>query len=145
MPNHYTTMMICSPGYGFDYDDFNGRHAETNLCAVVRPMPESVEQVPSIYYADGTTERERLGEDTDWYKWADENWGTKWGTYQVQAIPLGGDSAPILIKFQSAWGPPKILDSIGEWLKNTYDFEDVAFVGFDPFGDSTSIITVEGG
>lgn len=140
MPNHYTTIAICSPGHDFDCDDFNARHAKTCLCSVVKPMPESVAQVPSILYPDGTTERERRGESTDWYEWANENWGTKWGTYQMNAFALGGDGAPIAIKFQSAWSPPKILGEIAEWLKRVGKFENVAFVGFDPWDDSTRIL-----
>jgi len=108
MPNHYTTIMICGPGHDFDCKDFNDQHGNTNLCAVVRPMPDDIEQIPATRYADGTTERERRGASTDWYDWANEHWGTKWGTYGLQAFSLGGDGAPICIKFQSAWSAPKI-------------------------------------
>jgi len=140
MPNHYTTLAICSPGYDFDVDDFNDRHAETDLCAVVKPMPEAIEQVPCQLYPDGTTAKERLGMQQDWYGWAKENWGTKWGTYDVKAFAVGGDDSPIVIKFQSAWTAPTILGEIADWLKRVYKFENVAFVGFDPYDGSTRII-----
>jgi hypothetical protein len=140
MPNHYTTLMICSPGYDFNVADFNERHKESCLCSIVAPIPESVEQVRSVHYPDGTTEKERLGVDQDWYDWAKENWGTKWGTYDAKAFELGGDGSPVLIKFQSAWGPPKVLDKIADWLKSTYAFEKVVFVGFDPYDDSVSML-----
>lgn len=140
MPNHYTTMAVCSPGYEFDVDSFNEQHAETNLCAVVMPMPEQIEQIPATRYPDGTTEKQRLGEPTDWYEWANEHWGTKWGTYQIKAFSLDGDASPILIKFQSAWSAPQILDKIAKWLKRTYQFEEIVFIGFNPYDNSTSII-----
>lgn len=140
MANHYTTVAICSPGHDFNCAEFNERHKETCLCSVVMPMPEAVEQVPSPSYPDGTTERERRGAKQDWYEWAKENWGTKWGTYELQAFELGGDSSPIAIKFQSAWAPPKILPQIAEWLKRVGKFEHVAFVGFDPYDDSTRML-----
>jgi len=143
MPNHYTTIAICSPGHEFDCDDFNEKHAETCLCSVVMPMPDPVEQVPSISYPDGTTEKQRLGVEQDWYDWANENWGTKWGTYRMKAFELGGDCAPVAIKFQSAWGPPKILDKIADWLKRVGGFENVAFIGFDPYNDSTQMLNGE--
>lgn len=144
MPNHYTTIAICSPGHDFNCDNFNAQHAKTNLCAVVKPMPEPVEQVPATLYPDGTTERHRRGETTDWYEWAIENWGTKWGTYGVKAFPLDGDGAPVAIKFQSAWNAPsKVLPEIGEWLKRVGKFESVAFVGFDPYDDSTKMLQPE--
>lgn len=140
MPNHYTTMLICSPGHAFDCDGFNEQHAETDLCSVVMPMPEQIEQIPRISYPDGTTEKQRRGEQIDWYDWARAHWGTKWGTYQVGAFELDGDGSPVLIKFQSAWGPPKILDKICEWLKSTYGFDDIAMIGFDPYDNSTQML-----
>ena len=90
MPNHYTTLAICSPGYEFNVDEFNERHAGSCLCSIVKPMPEFVEQVPSTSYPDGTTDKERRGVGQDWYDWAKENWGTKWGTYDTKAFNLGG-------------------------------------------------------
>lgn len=77
MPNHYTTIAICSPGWDFDCDAFNAEHGETNLCEMVRPMPEDVRDTPSVSYPDGTTEKSRRGVDIDWYDWALQNWGTK--------------------------------------------------------------------
>lgn len=143
MPNHYTTIAICSPGYDFDCKEFNEQHKKTCLCSVVMPMPERVEDVPATIYPDGTSERERRGESTDWYEWAIEHWGTKWGTYDMKAFPLDGDASPIAIKFQSAWSPPKILPQIAEWLKRVGKFEKVAFVGFDPYDDSTRLLDTE--
>jgi len=143
MPNHYTTLAVCSPGYDFDVEEFNERHAKTDLCSVVRPMPESIEQVPSVHYPDGTTEKERRGVDQSWYDWAIENWGTKWGTYDVEAFSLGGDGSPVLIKFQSAWSPPSCLGEITEWLCKTYKFERVVWVGFDPCDNSTTPLEVD--
>ena len=140
MPNHYTTICICSQGYDFDVDDFNSRHAASNLCAIVKPMPEPVESIPAISYPDGTTERERRGEATDWYTWAHEHWGTKWGTYDVRAFALGGDGNPIAIKFQSAWSAPTILEDIANWLMRTYNFDNVAFIGFNPYDDATALL-----
>jgi hypothetical protein len=140
MPNHFTTIALCTPGHDFNVAEFNERHRETCLCSVVKPMPEAVEQVAATRYPDGTTEKQRQGVDQNWYDWANENWGTKWGTYDVEAVALGGDSSPVLIKFQSAWCAPTILDLIAEWLKRTFKFEQVSFIGFDPYDDSLSVL-----
>jgi len=145
MPNHFTTVAICGPGLEFDCDEFNAKHAKSCLCSVVAPMPESIQQIPSVMYPDGTTEKDRLGVDQDWYDWARDNWGTKWGTYDVEAFPLGGDGSPVAIKFQSAWGPPKVLDKIAQWLKRIGGFENVVFVGFDPYDNSVSMLDTKGG
>ena len=143
MPNHYTTIAICSPGHGFDCEDFNERHEKTCLCSVVKPMPERIEQIESTTYTDGTTEKQRQQEPMDWYDWAKANWGTKWGTYDLKAFELGGDSCPIAIHFQSAWGPPTILDEIGGWLKRTFKFDSVVFIGCDPFDNSIKQLSTE--
>lgn len=142
MPNHFTTIAICSPGYEFNVEEFNERHKETCLCSIVRPMPEHVARVPSTLYPDGTSEKQRRGEPQDWHDWAMENWGTKWGTYDMTGFALCGDSSPIAIKFQSAWGPPRILGEIAKWLRKTYQFEHVAFVGFDPYDCSTKTLEI---
>lgn len=158
MPNHFTTIAICSPGYDFNCDDFNDRHKETCLCSVVKPMPERATEIHigSAVMEDGSraskwTERKNESgktvctptDETDWYEWSKENWGTKWGTYDMKAFPLGGDGSPIAIKFQSAWGPPKILGLIAEWLKRVGKFDRVVFIGFDPYDDSTKLLERE--
>ncbi len=122
MPNHYTTMAVCSPGDEFDVEAFNVEYEEKNPCRDLLPMPEAVKATD------------------DWYDWAMHNWGTKWGTYRVKAFDLDGDGTPILIKFQSAWTPPKILDKISAWLKETYSFEKVVFIGFNPYDCQTNIL-----
>lgn len=128
MPNHYTTIAICSPGNDFNCDEFNGRHKETCLCSAVRPMPDDIRQA----YTSSSND--------SWYAWARENWGTKWGTYGLKAFSLDGDFGPVVIQFQSAWGPPKILREIADWLKREGKFEDVVFVGFDPASCSTEML-----
>ena len=141
MPNHYTNIAIClgydwdrmGEDYEFNVDEFNERHGETNFCSVVMPMPEPIEQVP-----EGTCNGKSLKQpgETSWYEWAKKHWGTKWGTYDTKAVQLGGDSAPVIISFESAWGPPAILDKIAEWLMKTYGFTSIEWLGCDPYDDS---------
>ena len=110
MPNNYTPIGVCSPGFNFDIDGFLEQHRDTNFCAVVRPMPEPLEKVQTGY--DGQTGKKEWRDDgrepqvidghTNWYTWAVEHWGTKWGTYETQAMKLSGDDEPVLICFQSA-------------------------------------------
>ena len=151
MPNHYTTIAICSEGHDFDCAEFNDRHAKSNLCAIVKPMPEVLESVRVGAFPDGTrikVEGTEMTEEqlcdqfgtSNWYDWANSHWGTKWGTYDQEAFPLGGDGGPIAIKFQSAWEPPSVLKEIGQWLCRTYNFARVAFVGFEPYDNSTKLL-----
>ena len=140
MPNHFTNALIFTPGHDFDVNDFNERHHDTNFCAVVMPMPEDIEDVPETHYPDGTTESQRQGKQS-WYEWAKEHWGTKWGTYDVRATQLGGDCAPVLIEFQTAWTPPNsnVCCKIADWFKRTYKFKNHLWIGTDPYNDAIGI------
>lgn len=137
MPDHFTTIAICSPGYDFNCDNFNEQYGKTNLCELLMPMPKEVEASAGTPV---TRDSDNNVQMPAWYDWARENWGTKWGAYDVKAFALGGDASPVVIKFQSAWVPPKILDKIAEWLMKEFEFERVVWIGFDPYDDSTSIL-----
>lgn len=41
---------------------------------------------------------------TNWYDWANENWGTKWGAYEVFIEAQTGTS--LVLQFNTAWSPP---------------------------------------
>lgn len=156
MPNHNTTIGICSPGYDFDVDEFNERHKETNICAVARPIPEPLEEVKVGHHHSGLqrwkekngvavpvdeAELKRQFGHADWLAWARANWGTKWGAYRLSASSLPGDGCPIVISFASAWRSPSNLDDIAAWLFRVYNFEKIAWIGFDPYDDETQLIS----
>ena len=123
MPNHYTNIIICSPGWDFNAKKFNVEHEKSNLFEFVNPMPEGLKNGA---YCD----------------WGRENWGTKWGTYDVEAFDLGGDGSPVVIKFQTAWSPPNedTREKLAHWLMQSFQFDRVEFVGFDPFDNSTKML-----
>ena len=80
----------------------------------------------------------------NWYDWQNENWGTKWGTYDTKVYELGGDGSPVLIEFQTAWGPPspEMMGRINAYLRETYRLKNIRWIGHDPFDDSTLDIEV---
>ena len=47
---------------------------------------------------------ERFGSD-NWYDWANQHWGTKWGCYAQQMVDIfeAGDQATAQMSFQTAW------------------------------------------
>lgn len=151
MPNNYTTIVICSPGYGFDVDEFNARHAESDFCRIVKPIPERLEEI-KVGHCNGlerwTGDGDPVDENElqqqygarDWHDWAAKHWGTKWGTYKLKAFELGGDHSPVGIKFQSAWSAPTCLIDIANWLNRCYQFREVSFVGFDPYDSKTTML-----
>jgi hypothetical protein len=144
MPNHYTNIVLCTPGDEFDAKAFNEQHGKSDFCQTVRPMPDELKKTASgsVRRENGqpmSPEREaELVEKhgaADWYDWVRQNWGTKWGTYEAKAHRLGGDGSPVVIEFQTAWSPPKpeVLEAILAWLREAHGFERTVAIGHDPY------------
>ena len=82
----------------------------------------------------------------DWYMWAINNWGTKWGCYDTH---FNEDSEKAHYSFSTAWSPvtPRIMDMFTKDIPSfTYDWEeeqgfgefhevkDGEFIEFDEWG-----------
>ena len=57
----------------------------------------------------------------NWYDWCCQNWGTKWGAYDVDFTPHTKRGA--LLSFRSAWSPP--ADQVFQALSEK--FPDLTF------------------
>lgn len=122
------------------------RHKETGeFCTDVNgPSPDSRHEYEIVPLT--SEERNELirrhGSET-WIDWQVANWGTKWGVYGVKVHELGGDFQPVLIEFQSAWGPPnqRMMRQITEYLKSNYFINVERWIGHDP--SSRSVIDIE--
>ena len=81
------------------------------------PMPKELRQVE----ADGTERKDFIKKygHSDWYGWANENWGTKWDIssefYSVDR-QYHNRVSTIRFGFDSAWAPP--LTAFADWLIN---------------------------
>lgn len=114
MPNHcendlYITgpvgevnALLCLIGADKDPPDFN--------CGAVIPYPEEfASRDRDRKELDNEKFREKYGEtakdgfNSGGYEWRCENWGTKWGAYQVSNRK---DGETVILSFQSAWSPP---------------------------------------
>ena len=68
------------------------------------------EEPAFIGFSTGITQKmqkdylERFGAD-NWYDWANQHWGTKWGCYDQQMVDVfeAGDQATAQMSFQTAW------------------------------------------
>lgn len=80
----------------------------------------------------------------DWYDWQSKHWGTKWGIYGTKVHELDGDGSPILIEFQTAWGPPTpdMMRKIDDHLCETYCLKDIRWIGHNPYNNSTLDIEI---
>jgi len=152
MPNNYTTVLICLPGEKeFDVDAFLKQYGEKNLCEIVRPSPDGLDGI-NYGHSNGLTHWRDDGSPVDVaqlteefgaasrYEWCSKYWGTKWGTYRTKALQLGGDCQPVVISFESAWGPPSIMDEIEQWLKDTFGFIEIKIIGVDPYDASIQLV-----
>ena len=135
MPNHYQNILICRPAhsrddYEFDCQSFLEKYGETNLCAMIRPRPKELDD-PS---------RPHILTDAA-YHWQEENWGVTWGTYNTQAFELKGDGSPVVISFVTPWGPPrKMMPRIVKWLRESFDFGSILWIGSDPMDDRNKVL-----
>jgi hypothetical protein len=62
----------------------------------------------------------------DWYDWACEKWGTKWGDYETEkelVIQKPGRLPQVTLHFRSAWSPPipALLHISTKWPTLTFD------------------------
>ncbi len=132
MPNYYAVAITgYADGEKFDPTTFNLAHKETNLCEVVCPMPSELRAG-----GDGNAQCD----------WTRENWGTKWGCFDMVAQPVQGDGCPVCITLKCAWGPPKprILRLIVAWLSLNIGLESPVIVGLNPMNCTSSILWNEG-
>lgn len=80
------------------------------------PMPSCLEGSTSGFFSDEEKQKE-LEEQAkknreecgyaNWYDWANDVWGTKWGACDVESLDDYGvhDGHVALLKFESAWSP----------------------------------------
>ena len=84
------------------------------------PMPKELRETQ----ADGTERKDFIKKygHSDWYGWANENWGTKWDIssefYSVDR-QYHNRVSTIRFGFDSAWAPP--LTAFADWLDKNED------------------------
>tara|TARA_E500000331_G_scaffold176950_1_gene170619 strand:+ start:1227 stop:1847 length:621 start_codon:yes stop_codon:yes gene_type:complete len=80
------------------------------------PMPKELRQVE----ADGTERKDFIKKygHSDWYGWANDNWGTKWDIHEFYGFDRK-DESTITFGFDTAWAPA--LTAFETWLANNDD------------------------
>lgn len=173
MPNHYQVVGLCSGDYETDLTPLNRVNLCEIIAPLPEELRTIVASNPPCRYrnkqtgewhpdVNGPTEN-RDGYDRieltqaecdelqakysakDWWEWQVANWGTKWGTYDLTAMRLGGDGCPVLIAFQSAWCPPSpaMMRKIEGYLRDTYSITACKWIGHDPYDGKLKDIEVE--
>lgn len=158
MPNHYTTRITFAKKPSTKLQALLDAYVagKDELCQHLLPMPELLRNtgrglrtfdVPggepvsvSSWYENRETGKSRLFTPdeakelaalgcTDWYEWANRNWGTKWGTYHWARL------SDTVYEFESAWGPPEadIFQMLADKYGAVFELE-----GRDEFEDEFS-------
>jgi len=117
MPNHVFNFISVEEKYA----DKLAEIAKVGLCRYYKPMPEELVGTTSPRKIDETIsqeEHDRLTEKygtSDWYTWANREWGTKWGCYETSYE----DGT---YTFQTAWSPPneEIFQMLMKDIPNFY-------------------------
>ena len=129
MPNHvYNSISVEE-----EYAEKLAEIAKVGLCRYYKPMPDDLQ---------GTTSPQRIPETisqqqydilmekygcTDWYEWANREWGTKWGAYD-------NNYEDCLYTFTTAWSPPndEILSMLMEDIPSfTFFWEEEQGYGME--------------
>ena len=146
MPNHCETDMYIR-GSDEDVTAFAKWLEEIEgmeICRALIPYPEPYktmdEEVRAFSFFGGEQDKEKRqaaeyayktkyghtkdGYNSGGYDWCRENWGTKWGVYEVEFTPETRRGA--LLSFQSAWSPPStaVFQALSEKFPNlTFELE----------------------
>ena len=137
MPNHCeNTLNITGPAEDIRaFAAFAHREKEPLEINNFIPMPEELRNTESPNRDIESAKRlmEAHGVD-NWYDWAVNNWGTKWGAYETQMMEVTDTRMEYI--FLTAWGPfhDEVLRVMSERfpsLKLALDYEEqgMAFQG----------------
>lgn len=77
-----------------------------SICDALLPMPEELRGTTVGSHPDPDDVRDALRAKygaADWYEWAMNNWGTKWGDYDTEALIQ--EDGHLLYLYTTAWGP----------------------------------------
>lgn len=122
MPNH----VYCTISVEEKYADKLKEIAEVGLAQYYMPRPKELENTTSpARIGENITKEEsdrliKLYGHNNWYDWALEHWGTKWGCY-------GNGYADGMYDFSTAWSPlySEILEMLAEDIPTfTYTWEE---------------------
>ena len=86
MPNHVYTRIVISDPTKKQKEILKKIEKAEGLCRYYKPMPKELEGTKSP------------SDKPNWYDWCLENWGTKWGCYELEIDDE-------VISFTSAWCP----------------------------------------
>lgn len=110
MPNHCNNKLQIT-GTGEEIAEFvknitvdgdKPNQKKVSLFGTVLPMPKELEDTTSNPDVSNSDLIRKYGAD-NWYDWANNNWGTKWGDYDTALYILSLKCIELV--YDTAWGP----------------------------------------
>ncbi len=144
MPNHVYNYLMTPTEKGRELleEIYKNHRKSGGICSYYKPMPEelagttSPQRIPETISVEESTRLIALYGFADWYSWCNENWGTKWGCYDLR-FEVDDDGVAELW-YTSAWSPIKdslimnIVEEVGTlsytWEEEQGFGEEVQFV-----------------
>jgi hypothetical protein len=106
----------------------DSKYVFENFCLFrkLKPMPEGLSQDKVFGAEKDQALIDKYGAD-NWYDWANDNWGTKWGCYDVSFDPIyktDNGQYEMQINYSTAWSPGD--DFLMEYLA-VEDYKNLTF------------------
>jgi hypothetical protein len=120
MPNHvYNSINVYETGNNINNQLLLQKIADIGLCRYIYTPPPGLDKIPDEFTENQIKvhlqEMKIKHGSTNMYNWACDNWGTKWGCYDIY---IHED----LYTFSTAWSPPH-LEIIYKLAKLIPDFD----------------------
>jgi hypothetical protein len=155
MPNWVSTSLSVK-GSEKELQRFIDGITDSKILESYVPCPEELHATVAGYVGDDKAEEHRKQQESniakygykDWYDWAYEEWGTKWGDCDTDiSKPLehSNGSWEVQVHYQTAWGPADAgflkVSALFPELLFTFDYDEEAgfFAGVHAFRDGAII------
>ena len=149
MPNWVSTSLSVQ-GSEKELQRFIDGITDSKILESYVPCPEELHATVAGYVGEDKAEEHRRQQEANiakygypnWYDWAYDNWGTKWGDCDTDiAFPLqfGNGTWELQVNYQTAWGPADAgflkVSALFPELLFTFDYDEEAgfFAGVHVF------------
>jgi len=155
MPNWVSTTLSVK-GSPTEVQRFIDGIKDSKILESYVPCPTELHETVAGYVGDDKAEEHRKQQESniakyghkDWYDWAYDNWGTKWGDCDTDIghpMQLANGSWEVVMRYQTAWGPADTgflkVSTLFPELLFTFDYDEEAgfFAGTEAYLNGASV------
>jgi len=155
MPNWVSTTLTVR-GSEEEIKRFKDGIKDSKILESYVPCPTELHETVAGYVGDDKAEEHRKQQESniakyghkDWYDWAYDNWGTKWGDCDTdisEPMAFSDGSWEVQARYMTAWGPADAgflkVSAMFPTLLFTFDYDEEAgfFAGTQAMHDGASV------